>query len=247
MQVGIKEETAVEAPAAVDAKHVFRTTCEAMTAAAVRLPRLEQTFSTAWPAAVRYILPSGEPGAALEQTWPPVLAWIVLRSFPAQGIRAALFDSLQLRSALAEIFSSLGMEGETMWRAAAKVRVLLRQADAGSTFTIQSEAFWDDPDVRWLAGVNTAAGTTYFNREQFEELLCWVQLPALVEIAEHSTSKSHSIGEVEAAISKACRAATEAGYKLDTYLSLLSGERGERAPVKTSEPDASLADATTKS
>src|SRR5262249_37730255 len=56
-------------------KAAYWKTCEALTIAALRLPCLERTFSTAWPHAVRYILPSEEPGARLEHTWPPVLAW----------------------------------------------------------------------------------------------------------------------------------------------------------------------------
>ncbi len=105
------------------------------------------------------------------------LAWIILRSFPGHGMSVALFDKLQLRSALAEIFSSLGMEGEKMWRAAAHVRLLLQQFETSPGSGIYTEAFWEDPDVRWLTGVNTAAGITYFGKEGFEELLTWLQLP----------------------------------------------------------------------
>jgi hypothetical protein len=164
-----------------------------------------------------------------------VLAWIVLRSIPRQGDRAAIFDKLQLRSALAEIFSSIGMEGENPWRAAAKVRVLLFQSDAPSA-TIHSEAFWADPDVRWLAGVNEASGTTYFNKECFEELLSWVQLPALVEIAQQDSATLGLIAGLEAAIAKDCHAAQDAGYKLDAYLSLWSTEDGEEPAVSPLAP-----------
>jgi hypothetical protein len=224
--------------APVSAKDHYRKTCEAMTAAAVRLPRLEQAFSTAWPAVVRYMLPGNEPGISSEHAWAPVLAWIVLRSFPAQGNWAALFDKLQLRSALAEIFSSMGMEGENTWQAAARVRALLVHESAPSEKTAEpfmhSEMFWADPDVRWLTGVNIASGKTYFNKEQFEEMLSWVQLPALIEITQQDADQSHALGEVEADISKACRAATTAEYNLDTYLSLLSGKQAERPSVSAS-------------
>jgi hypothetical protein len=82
---------------------------------------------------------------------------------------------------------------------------------------IQSEAFWNDPDVRWLAGVNEASGVTYFNKEQFEELLSWTQLPALMESARQSADSS-SIEDIEAVVSKSCTAADDAGYKLQAYL-----------------------------
>ena len=53
------------------------------------------------------------------------------------------------------------------------------------------------PDVRWLAGVNQAAGITFFNREQFDELLTWLQLPALIQIAHAESTQpksAHSTG-----------------------------------------------------
>jgi hypothetical protein len=187
---------------------------------------MERIFSTAWPPAVRDMLPSNEPGVPLQHTWAPVLAWIVLRSFPAPGIRASLFDKLQMRSALADIFSSMGMEGEKTWQAAAQVRILLWQEDTPSA-SMDSDEFWADPDVRWLTGVNEASGKTYFNKEQFEELLSWLQLPALLEIAQQEADESRSIGELEDAVSSACRAAEDAGYDLGTLVKLLRGEPRE--------------------
>jgi glycosidase len=235
-QTATQSGAPLESPAASDLLESFNATCEILVTAAIRLPRLEQTFSTVWPPVVRSMFPIDEPGGALEQTWPPVLAWIVLRSFPAQGIRAALFDKLQLRSALAEIFSSLGMEGEKMWCAAAQLRVLLLKSDAPLGFGLRSEAFWADPDVRWLAGVNSAAGITYFNKERFEELMCWLQLPALMEIACQDSTSTRSMSEIEAAISKACRAARDAGYELDVFLDLLSGNPIQRPVARAARP-----------
>jgi hypothetical protein len=214
------------APVLADPNSTYRKTCEAMTVAALRLPCMERIFSTAWPPAVRDMLPSNEPGVPLQHTWAPVLAWIVLRSFPAPGIRASLFDKLQMRSALADIFSSMGMEGEKTWQAAAQVRILLWQEDTPSA-SMDSDEFWADPDVRWLTGVNEASGKTYFNKEQFEELLSWLQLPALLEIAQQEADESRSIGELEDAVSSACRAAEDAGYDLGTLVKLLRGEPRE--------------------
>ena len=208
-----------------DLGHDFKKECEAWATAALHLPLLEQAFSTAWPASVRYMLPSNEHGISIEQTWSPVLAWILLRSFPPQGMTAALFDKLMLRSALAETFSSLGLEGEKAWQAAARVRVLLAHPELPADSLIQSEVFWADPDVRWLTSVNESNGISYFNKEQFEELLSWSQLPLLLEIARHETFKPSAIEKFEEGITKACIAATDAGYKLDTYLKLLASEK----------------------
>jgi hypothetical protein len=206
-------------PAPAEPRQTFMELCESISTAALRLPDLERVFSTTWPPAVRYTLPSHEPGISLGQTWAPVLAWILLRSLPTPGIRTELFDKLHLRSALAEIFSSMGMEGEKTWRAAAQVRVLLMQADVPAA-SIDSEEFWQDADVRWLAGVNEASGILYMNKEQFEGLLCWVQLPALLESAGRDSVDSRSISKIETTVSKICRAARDAGYKVEEYLSL---------------------------
>ena len=219
---GVAKDSAARHATPLDLTLSFRKECEALSSAAIRLPRLEQSFSIVWPAAVRYMLPSNEPGISIEQTWSPVLAWILLHSFPPHGMSASLFDRLQLRSALAELFSSLGMEGDKAWRAAAQVRLLLSHADLSSNSLIHSEAFWADPDVRWLTGVNEVSGTTYFNKELFDEMLSWVQLPTLLNVARQDGVMQFSINEIERSVSRVCSAAEKAGYKLDRYLNLLS-------------------------
>ena len=97
---------------------------------------------------------------------------------------------------------------------------------------IDSEAFWTDPDVRWLAGVNEASGVTYFNKEQFEELLSWIQLPALIEIARQDVVNLSSINEIELTVSRACSAAEDAGYKLDEYFKPGSDHRNKTRQKK---------------
>jgi len=222
----------------ITADDQYSKTCKALTTAAVQLPRLEQAFSTAWPAAVRYMLPRNEPGTSSEQAWAPILAWIVLRSFPIHSDWAALFDKLHLRAALAEIFSSMGAEGDDTWQDAARVRILLLHADVLPASRpeplMQSRDFWADPDVRWLTGVNTSSGKTYFNKEQFEEMLSWVQLPALIEAARQNADPSHALSQIEAAITKACLAATKAGYNLDAYLDLVSSVEAEKTSAAKS-------------
>ncbi|HZD47982.1 MAG TPA: hypothetical protein VE178_04485, partial [Silvibacterium sp.] len=219
---------------AADPKSVYWKSCEALAVSAIRLPGIERAFSTAWPSAVRSILPSEQPGSELEHTWSHILAYVALHSLPLDGIRMAVFDTLQLRSALADIFSSMGLEDEQAWRMAARVHILLLLADTPSA-SIETEEFWADSDVRWLAGVNESSGKTYFNKELFEEMLCWVQLPALIEIARQSAGQAKSIEELETAISRACHAATRAGYDLDVYLKLLSGEE-EKPAASTGDP-----------
>jgi hypothetical protein len=185
--------------------------------AATLIPSLAQSFTTDWTAEARRLLPGRKPGTQADHAWAPLLAWVLLRSLPWQGDPLALFDQLELRWALAEIFASMGMEGEAKWRAAAQVRLLLANPPASSA-AVRSAAFWSNPDVRWLAGVNTHSGVTYINREQFEELLAWLQLPALIRIAQDPAGRAKAIAELEAAFAATCEAAHDAGYQLDTYI-----------------------------
>ena len=132
-------------------------------------------------------------------TWAPVLAWLVFESASSEVSPVEVFDALNLRWALAETFSSVGFEGESAWKAAAQISVLLRfAADRPLGQTLQSEDFWRDPDVRWLAGVNYAAGKEYLNQERFEELLRWLTVPLL--IAGKAPAGRAAAAELDAAI-----------------------------------------------
>lgn len=77
--------------------------------------------------------------------------------------------------------------------------------------------------------MNESKGKAWFNKELFEEMLTWIQLPVLMEIALQNAGESKAIADLEKAISLVCHAATEAGYNLDAYLKLLSGEPEEEA------------------
>jgi hypothetical protein len=127
------------------------------------------------PKAFRTQLPSSQ--------WGLVMIWIALKSLPEAVNRTAFFDELRLRSALAEMFSTVGIYGEDSWRAAARIRVLLAQ-QATLPETIGSNQFWEDPDVQWLLGKSEAHGSTYFEKEKFEELLTWLQVIDLTVLSE---------------------------------------------------------------
>src|SRR6185437_947212 len=174
--------------------------------AAIHLSLLDSEFAADWPAIARLT-------ARTHQQWAQVAAWIALGSLPWTRERDAAYDSLQLRQALAEIFAANGMEGEDIWRAAALVRVLLLQAEAPDP-----RDFWRDGDVQWLAGINEADGVTYLNKERFEQLIDWLHIPALLEVAEQAPRPFEAVLEIEAEIEDAREAAAEAGYKLDAYL-----------------------------
>ena len=191
--------------------------------AVLELPGL-QSASPVWPAAATAILPGGAGGELRVATWATILAWAVMRELDGDGGSAAgggvrTFDELQFRSALAEIFSGLGVTGEDAWRAAARVRVLLRygnEAQPGGT-----EDFWKDGDVRWLASVNESGETMYFNQEAFAELLWWMEIPVLVRAAETRPVRTEAFAEVKQRMGALSRTAAEAGYEVTRYVGLV--------------------------
>ncbi len=218
----------------------FEEESRALLLAAARLPEIAVTFAGDWPAAVRALLPFEDVSRGPEPTWAPVLAYVLYRSLPWQGSRVALFDQVHSRAALAEIFEALGMQGDDRWRAVARVRLLLGQTHAPEE-AIASEALWSDPDARWLAGVNESGGKTYFNREQFEELWGWLQLPVLLDTARRKASAGESTVEAEIPIAGICELAAEAGYELTAFQALAAAtesahDAAVEAPVAVSAP-----------
>ncbi|HXE08985.1 MAG TPA: alpha-amylase family glycosyl hydrolase [Acidobacteriaceae bacterium] len=194
-------------------------------ALATRLPALTQSFSTNWPAKSRAILPIADPATHTERTWAPILAYLVIRALPENIDRAALFDQLHLRRALADIFAALGLEGEARWQAAAQVRLLLT-AEASAPNALQSRVLFHDPDARWLAGVHESGGVTYFNKEQFEELATWLQLPGLLDLAAltDDSTRALRLKGLEASIAANYAAARDSGYNLHRYLAVFTRE-----------------------
>jgi glycosidase len=98
--------------------------------AAMRIPALEALFPAPWTVAARRMLPSPSPQLTATAMWGPVLGWCVLEllaeSIDAQNperMALELFDRLRLREPFAQLFASLGFEGEEAWRVAARVKV----------------------------------------------------------------------------------------------------------------------------
>ncbi|QHN04663.1 alpha-amylase [Granulicella sp. WH15] len=187
------------------------------------LPRLAVAIPESLQLAAHLVLPITGTSIPSEPAWGPLLAWIAFQVFPEQPL--ALFDRLQLRPALAEVFSAIGIEGERAWRAAAQVRVLLRMEDEPSVAAaLHSEAFWQDPDLRWLIGSNVSSGTEYFNQEQLEELLCWFITPLLLQIAEDRSTLREGIEQIASLLKEITEAAHTAGYKAKAFIDLITKE-----------------------
>lgn len=102
------------------------------------------------------------------------------------------------------------MSSENSWRLAARVRILLAHPTPQS---VETEAFWADPDVRWLAGLNQTEGITYLNKEAFEELLWWLELPRL--LAASLEPSETLVTAIATHVTTHTTAAAAAGYNLN--------------------------------
>jgi hypothetical protein len=198
----------------------------ALLVSTLALPRYEALFPKRWPETARKVLPSDSPGTSGAAVWAPVLAWSLLRGLPLDGI--SVFDRLRLRHALADTFHALGLSGEDGWRAAARVRFLLHRSSPLLLHLSQRE--WQDGDVRWLTGTHDSHGVHYFNRESHEELLWWIQAPALVAAAP--SEQRAAAQQSSAAVNRAGQAAKDAGYRLDRLLAAESRPGVMVAPRK---------------
>jgi hypothetical protein len=206
--------------------------------AAMRIPVMEDLFPERWPAAARRVLPSHSPQLTATALWGPVLAWSALELL-AESVdavhpeRAALdlFDRLRLREPLGHAFEALGFAGEEAWRVAARIKVaLLVEAKVSApedeaTIPESTEAekqvipvlppsLWQDPDVRWLTGAHESEGYSYFVKESYEELLWWLQLPALCRVASEAPPSRAAIRAIGKAVADTVKAADKSGYRI---------------------------------
>jgi hypothetical protein len=216
-------QTATSAETAQSASKTYR----GLLLAASKLPALEHAFTRGWPSEARVILPSYSPQTTAVTVWAPVVAWTLLRAFadalPSDQNLGEVFDRLYLRSALADVFHPLGLEGEAAYRAAARVRVLLAQSKEIEIPAGAQPLAWSEPDIAWLTGLHEAQGHRYFNKEAYEQLLWWSTLPQLVAIAEKDPSgKSvrarEALRTIELENDDATAAAQASGYRLDRML-----------------------------
>ena len=81
-----------------------------------------------------------------------------------------------------------------------------------------SPILWHDADVRWLTGVHEAHGHIYFVKESYDELIWWLQLPALIKLAGDAVPDRSAIAELSQTIKEALEAGASAAYSLDAFL-----------------------------
>jgi glycosidase len=83
---------------------------------------------------------------------------------------------------------------------------------------VLSPALWQDPDVRWLTGAHEDKGRSYFVKESYEELLWWLQLPALCKLAADAVPARSAVQQIGNAVTEATTAAARAAYRIDELI-----------------------------
>ncbi len=135
-----------------------------------------------------------------------------------------LFDHARLRQPIADALEKLGAHGEDRWRVAARLRFAF--AHAASAHKVRQTpgrsatplSWLNDPEVAWLIGSNEHEGVRYFNKEQFEQLLWWMALRPLMEIAEEEQPDLKELRELENEMEQRCKLASTVGYRMEGLL-----------------------------
>lgn len=91
--------------------------------------------------------------------------------------------AMGLRSALAEALGAHVEDPEDGWRAAARLGLVFAHRGAMGSVTAW-HAFLDEPDTRWLIGVEQDEDTLRFDRDAFLALAGWMELPALLGLVD---------------------------------------------------------------
>ncbi len=235
------EQANLAEPTVIGAKVSTRGEFAELVNACGQLTQVESEFAAPWPESAKRVLPTAiaVPGTwSPTQRFAPVLAWLLIERLVGSAVGSVnaveLFDMLHLRSALAEIFSSLGIDRESAWRVAARVRILLANPEVTTSAKLAEEKLWADGDLRWLACLSESGDVTYVNKECFEELAWWLQVPELIVAAGlEGSARAEAIEDVEAFIAAVSSAASEAGYDLAKILATLSGVKIEEVDVET--------------
>ena len=174
------------------------------------------------------MVPAGTPELA---AWAAAVAWCVL---DAAGRMASpgdpehysmlLFDHARLRQTVAESAEKLGAHGEDRWRTASRLRFAfahaatahkLRKAPGPSAAPL---SWLHDAEVAWLIGSNEHEGVRYFNKELFEQLLWWMALRPMIELAEDAKPSETELRELERELKQRCEQASKGGYRMEALL-----------------------------
>ena len=96
-------------------------------------------------------------------------------------------------------------------------------------------ALWLDPDVRWLCGVHESEGHVYLIRELYEELLWWLLMPSLLNLAGEDARSRAAVKELSNTVNSALASAEAAGYRVDALLGPVAAANAADSPAPEPE------------
>lgn len=99
---------------------------------------------------------------------------------------------------------------------------------------------WQDPDVRWLAGVHHAAEKLYLVREKYEELLWWLLLPKMLRMAEKPEANKKEFAALGERVKDAMAEAKSLSYRVEPLMGI--AVEPEAAPELEEEADFAAAE-----
>ncbi len=109
---------------------------------------------------------------------------------------------------------------------------------------VLAPALWLDPDVRWLCGVHESEGHFYLICELYEELLWWLLMPALLNLAGQDdlvgqeVPSRDMVKELSNTVEAALASAKAAGYRIDSLVGALRGPVAASSAGKSPAPEA---------
>ncbi|HLY99063.1 MAG TPA: alpha-amylase family glycosyl hydrolase, partial [Candidatus Angelobacter sp.] len=219
---------------------------------ASRLPLVERQFVSAWPEGAAAVIPGQSTKAEhAVYVWSSVVVWAALEAAGrlcgpenSDEASALIFAAMRLRETIADVFAKAGSPGDEHWRAAERIHAVFAHTAwapaAESAPAIRSSAVlsWlHDPGLAWLIGVHEWEGVRYFNKENFEHLLWWMSLRALLAIASSPSPDPVHIALLEREIRHRLQAASDGGYRVEVLLqSGLAEESSNLNPADSTNP-----------
>jgi hypothetical protein len=187
-----------------------------------------QEFKAPWTSEAKTVLPVGDHSVPLMAS---VVAWAAVEAIglncspeDPDAASAQLFDAMRLREVIAQSFAKAGMSEEDKWRAAARVRAAFAHAawiptaQAVQGHSAGPFSWIHDPDVAWLIGVHEWQGERFFNKEAFQQLLWWMSLQPLLDLAASDKPDPKHITALENELASRIKAAEASGYRVEALL-----------------------------
>jgi len=194
---------------------------------AQKLDSVLKLFYAPWSKEAKLVLPE----AGSTPLMATVIAWAALEAVglhcspdDPDAAAAQLFDAMRLREVMAQSFAKAGMSEEDKWRAAARVRAAFAHATwlplrkLSKPHSAGPFTWIHDPDVAWLIGVHEWKGDRFFNKEAFQQLLWWMALRPLLDLAATDKPDPEQVAALETELASRINAAEDSGYRVEALL-----------------------------